>query len=221
MEIVEKATYWLWEHQKGSPLVSSFSNILHCYWAFKGPPNQKHSQRGSPRHKWIGWGDCYIDCQMDTSLGQSQKYYEIGLLCKSMESSKYAFGGKNKNFGLWLSGRPFVSSGWWNVVILSCYHMRMPEMYQMCFLLMFPNPQSVFIMPPSCPKLLRQQHTSHTGKGWDYKVKIQTFNCVAYSKHRHFSYAMLAQVRQANNWNIKLSVPFMEFTTIKGKVSQT
>lgn len=109
--MVEKATYWLWEHQWGPPLVSPFSNFLHCHWGFKGPHKQKHSQQGSPRHKRIGWGDCHIDCQMGASVGQSQTYYEMGLFARVGEVLSVHLEAKTR---LWLivSVCPFVSAGW-------------------------------------------------------------------------------------------------------------
>lgn len=92
----------------------------------------------------------------------------------------------------------------------------MPEMCQLCFLLVLPSPQSIFIMHPSCPKPLPQQHKPYMGKGWVSRVKIQTLHCITYSKPMHFPlyHANIGQTYKQLKHQVVLS-------TVKKKVSKT
>lgn len=122
-----------------------FYILQHSSWPWGAPKGIRNSKQ----HEWrrTGWGycGCILICdQMGIFLGKPRNVRGEGL------SVRVYKGNWSEKQELWLPGvfvTPFLSLGCWNMVILSYYHMRMPEMCQLCFFLMFPSPKSIFTMP--------------------------------------------------------------------------
>lgn len=101
-----------------------------------------------PRRR-IGLGDC--DCHVDLwsnghSFGDTQKYHGEGPFLSRVWKVLQKHLEEQTERALLVS-LPFVSLCWWNVIVLSCYHVKVPEIFHMSFHLMLPSPLSIFIVP--------------------------------------------------------------------------